>query len=163
MCADVIGLLSGGWRVETPRDCAMPVLLIHVAATLFMVGLIWFVQVVHYPLAGQVGEASFAAYQAAHMARTSWVVGPPMLTELACVGLLVFSPPAGVPVWSVWLGAGLLAVVWGSTALLQVPAHSALLEGSGSVAHLVATNWIRTVAWSLRGLLALAMVAWAAQ
>ncbi|MFT5680341.1 MAG: hypothetical protein ACI8RZ_001247 [Myxococcota bacterium] len=139
----------------------MIVLLTHAAATLFMTGLIWFVQVVHYPLAGMVGEASFSVYQAAHMERTGWVVGPPMLAELACTALLVFSRPAGIPAWSVWLGAGLLLIIWGATALLQVPAHTALLEGGGSVERLVATNWIRTAAWSLRAFLALAMIAWA--
>ena len=116
---------------------------------------------VEVPLAGLVGDESFAAYQAAHMARTAWVVGPPMLTELLCTGLLLLKRPPRVPAWSAWLGAGLLGVVWGSTALLQVPAHSALLEGGGSVEHLVATNWIRTAAWSLRGGLSLVMIAWA--
>ena len=51
--------------------------------------------------------------------------------------------------------------VSGATALLQVPAHSALLQGGGSVEHLVATNWVRTAAWSLRGVLSLVMIAWA--
>ncbi len=36
------------------------VLLAHVAATLFMTGLIRFVQVVHYPLLARVGRGGFA-------------------------------------------------------------------------------------------------------
>jgi hypothetical protein len=36
------------------------VLLAHVATTLFMTGLSWFVQVVHYPLLTQVGRCGFA-------------------------------------------------------------------------------------------------------
>lgn len=138
-------------------------LLVHAGATLFMVGLIWFVQVVHYPLAGRVGEASFVAYQQAHMARTAWVVGPPMLVELAAAGLLVMYHPAGIPGWGPWVGLALLAAVWASTALFQVPLHGALTVGLDTerVARLVGTNWIRTVGWSLRGLLALAFIRWA--
>ncbi|MEC7946303.1 MAG: hypothetical protein VX265_01975 [Myxococcota bacterium] len=141
----------------------LALLLVHAAATWTMVGLIWFVQVVHYPLAGKVGAGSFAAYQQAHMARTSWVVGPPMLIELGATALLLLHRPAGVPAWAPWVGAGLLAAVWGSTALLQVPLHGALTSGLDldRVARLVGTNWIRTACWSLRGLLALGLLAWA--
>jgi hypothetical protein len=49
-------------------------------------------------------------------------------------------------------------VIWLSTALLQVPRHRALEAGFDPAAHraLVATNWIRTVAWTARGFLLLA-------
>ena len=141
----------------------LTLLLTHAAATLYMTGLIWFVQIVHYPLAGQVGDTVFSAYQAGHMSRTAWVVIPPMLTELACAGLLVVARPEGVPAWSVWLGAALLALIWGSTALFQAPTHSALLTGPdpAKLSFLVTSNWLRTVGWSLRGGLAVAMIAWA--
>ena len=38
------------------------VLLANVASTLILVGLIWFVQVVHYPQFERVGSAAFADY-----------------------------------------------------------------------------------------------------
>lgn len=41
-------------------------LITHAAATLWMTGLIWFVQVVHYPLFALVGSTGFAAYESAH-------------------------------------------------------------------------------------------------
>ena len=36
------------------------ILLTQVFATLFMVGLIWFVQIVHYPLYAKVGREQFS-------------------------------------------------------------------------------------------------------
>jgi hypothetical protein len=36
---------------------------IHLAATWFMVGLIWVIQIVHYPLFTSVGSDSFAEYE----------------------------------------------------------------------------------------------------
>ena len=135
-------------------------LLGHLAATLFMTGLIWFVQVVHYPLFAGTGGAEFADYEQRHTGLTTWVVGPPMLVEGATALLLFWYRPAGVAAWQLWAGAALLAVIWLSTALVQVPCHEVLSRGFDSLAHrrLVGTNWMRTAAWSLRGLLALWMV-----
>ena len=140
---------------------AVLVLLIHAAATLFMTGLIWFVQVVHYPLFARVGGGGYRGYQIEHMRRTGWVVGPAMLAELGSGVALVWLRPAAVVDALVWLGLGLLAVIWLSTALVQVPRHDALASGWDERAgrDLVATNWLRTAAWSARGLLVLAMLA----
>jgi hypothetical protein len=138
----------------------MTVLLIHLASTWFMTGLIWFVQVVHYPLFNQVGESVFSRYETIHTQSTTWVVGPVMLAELFSAGWLLWLAPEGIPGWKLWAGAGLLGIVWVSTALLQVPQHGILASGFDQRAYetLVSTNWIRTVGWSLRGLLALWML-----
>ena len=136
-------------------------LLAHLAATLFMVGLIWFIQVVHYPLFARVGEEGFTLYSEAHSRLTSYVVGPPMLLEAATALLLVFRRPDGVPLSLAIVGLALVATVWLSTALLQVPRHTALGSGfnSSQWRGLVGTNWIRTAAWSARGLIVLWMAA----
>ena len=124
------------------------VLLAHAASTLYLVGLIWMVQAVHYPLFAQVGEAQ---------ARISWVVGPPMLVELATAVWLVVRPPPGLPAWAPWLGLLLLALIWLSTAALQVPEHRRLEVGfdPAAVRRLVRSNWLRTALWTARGALAL--------
>ncbi len=132
-------------------------LLAHLAATLYMVGLIWFVQIVHYPLFSLVGRAGFSAYEAAHSRRTPAVVAPAMLVELATGAYLALRPPPGVPRVVLWAGLALNAVIWLSTWLLQVPKHRLLETGFDPAAHraLVGTNWIRTVAWTARGILVL--------
>ncbi|MDJ0868604.1 MAG: hypothetical protein QNK03_21020 [Myxococcota bacterium] len=135
-------------------------LLLNLAATFYMVGLVWFVQRVHYPLFARVGAGDFAAYQDGHLARTGPVVGPAMLLEAGTAVALLAFPPAALAPLVAWLGLGLLLVIWLSTALLQVPRHRDLVTGFDADAHrrLVVTNWVRTVAWSLRGLLLLAAV-----
>ena len=135
-------------------------LLAHAAATVFMVGLIWFVQVVHYPLFADVGREGFAAYHASHSRRTTWVVGPVMAAEALCALLLVARRPPGVPLGLALAGLVLLGVVQAGTAFLAVPRHGVLGGGSDerSYALLVATNWLRTAGWTARGVLALAMV-----
>ena len=133
------------------------VLLLHAAATLYMTGLIWFVQVVHYPLFAAVGREPFAAYEKEHTRLTGWAVTAPMLIELATGGALALWRPAALPAAPVWIGLALLGVIWLSTSLLQMPAHRTLLAGFDARAHrrLVRSNWLRTAAWTTRGALAL--------
>ena len=137
------------------------ILFIHAGATLYMVGLIWFVQVVHYPLFDGVDHGRFAQYERRHTQRTSWVVLPPMVVELACAAALLVLRPDAVPHWMTILGLALVALIWAVTFGLSVPQHHKLLEGFDAQAHrrLVGTNWLRTAAWSLRGGLALWMLA----
>jgi hypothetical protein len=131
-----------------------------IAATLLMTGITWFAQVVHYPLLGLVKGASFQEYQIANMRLTTFVVGPLIGVEGVTAFLLLWQRPQGVLLSQVLTGIGLLAVIWLSTAFLQVPKHNILAHGFDVAAHrvLVISNWIRTVAWSLRSLLVLWMV-----
>lgn len=135
------------------------VLIVHASATLMMTGLIWFVQVVHYPLMARVGHGGFARYESEHTRRTTLVVGPLMLAELLCSIAIAFGPLAvegPIPL----LGLGCLALIWLSTAFLQVPMHRVLERGYDPRAHgrLVRTNWVRTVLWSVRTVLAAALL-----
>ncbi|MCS6776855.1 MAG: hypothetical protein RMJ43_14890 [Chloroherpetonaceae bacterium] len=139
----------------------MLLLLVHLAATLFMTGVIWFVQIVHYPLFGKVGTAGYTEYAAAHSRQTTWVVAPPMLIELITAGLLAVHPPEPIALWQARFGLVLVGIVWISTLFLQVPQHNVLGHGYDPRAHtrLVQSNWVRTVCWTVRSLLVLWMVA----
>ena len=128
--------------------------MIQLAATLFMTGLIWIVQIVHYPLLGQVG-ASFPEVHAEHMRTIGFVVIPVMLAELGTAAINLVERPAFVPPVAAWAGAVLVVVIWASTFAVQVPLHDALGHGLDPEVHqrLVDTNWIRTVLWSARSAL----------
>ncbi len=134
------------------------VLPLHLLATLALVGLIWIVQVVHYPLMAEVREG-FVRYHELHCARIGWLVAPLMGLEALTAMLLLQARPAGVGTGWVWLGLGLVAVIWLATALLSVPEHARLALGydAEAIQRLVRTNWVRTLAWSARGALVLWM------
>lgn len=127
-------------------------LLFQMVTTLALAGLIWTVQIVHYPLFGWVGESGFAAFHAEHSRRIAWLVVPLMAAELGGAVALVAARPTLVPVWAAWLGLVLVGVVWCTTALLSVPQHRRLAGGFEPRAHacLVGSNWIRTAAWTTR-------------
>ena len=125
--------------------------LVHLFATIFMTGLIWLIQVVHYPLMDGVGIDLFTSYEARHTQTISWVVLPMMLIELGTAVLLILNPSVFSIKW-LWIALILLLLIWGSTFFLQVPLHQQLSNNFDVNAHrkLVNSNWIRTILWSCR-------------
>ena len=127
-------------------------IVVHAASTWFMTGLIWFVQVVHYPLFALVGEKSFTRYEKAHARQTTWVVLPVMTLELAS-SVWLWQKLGSFPTL---LGLILVVLIWLSTFLIQTPIHARLSSGFQSRLweSLVKGNWVRTALWSTRGILA---------
>ena len=133
---------------------------IQLFSTLAMVGLIWFVQVVHYPMFENVGANDFGKYSEIHQAKTSFVVIPFMIAEIATAFALLFIKLPGIPSWQWIVAAILLVIVWSSTFFVQVPLHAKLSSGYDltTIRTLVNTNWIRTICWSIRGFMLVGMV-----
>jgi hypothetical protein len=146
--------------IDGMTDIETTLLAVHLAATAGMMGLIWFVQLVHYPLFEAVGPDHFVAYESAHQQRTSWVVGPLMGVEGVSALAIAAALRDEVGFVLAFVGLALLAVIHASTVLLQVPAHRRLSEGyDAEIVHrLVRTNWVRTIGWSLRVVVASALI-----
>lgn len=138
------------------------ILFLHAFSTLCMTGLIWFVQIVHYPLFADVPEDGFAAYERKHQQRTTWVVAPLMFVELGTAGAIAGGFVPGVPQLWAWGGLVLVVSVWAATFLVSVPLHAKLEHGKRAaiIRKLVVTNWIRTALWTARGGLAILMLIW---
>jgi hypothetical protein len=74
---------------ETQREFRLPLLaLVHLVSTWFMVGLIWTIHFVHYPLFSFVGEGEYVAFQAEHVERIGRVLLVPWAIEGVCVAAL---------------------------------------------------------------------------
>ncbi len=129
--------------------------IVNLIATWYMVGLIWMVQIVHYNMFDRVGVEQFQQYEADHNRLITPIVGVPMLFELATAVLLLVSAPDSFPRWAAIVGLVLIALIWLSTVLLQIPCHNQLLNGfdESTYRRLVSSNWIRTVLWTSRGVL----------
>lgn len=136
-------------------------LLVQLGTTLPLVGLIWLVQVVSYPLFLRVGEASFVPYHAAHARHINVVVGPLMMAELIGALAWIALPTDDAPTWVRVVGASLVLLTWIVTFALAVPRHEVLGRGfdGAVIASLVSVNWLRTAAWTARGALVLWTVA----
>ena len=122
----------------------------HMASTFFLCGLIWCIQVVHYPSFRFVHPDRFVEFERFHTRAITWIVGPAMLLEITTAVVLLGSLSPG---WGA-LNIASVGAIWISTALLSVPCHTALAKGLDVeiIDKLVQTNWPRTVLWSLRAM-----------
>lgn len=121
---------------------------------LAMAGLIWTVQLVVYPAFLHITPAQFTAAHAAHTRRISFIVGPLLLLEWAATIGWLLSSGVQRAAWQ-WGVVGCVATAFLSTALLQVPLHRRLSRGWNErlVHRLIHSNWIRTLAWTLKAML----------
>jgi hypothetical protein len=83
-----------------------------------------------------------------------------MAVEGVCVLAFLLAPPTGLAWWLPWAGAGAEAVAIGTTVLISAPLHERLNAhfDAATLHRLIATNWLRTVAWTARAGLAIAML-----
>jgi hypothetical protein len=126
------------------------ILLLCLASTLFMTGVIAFVDRVHYPLFENVGIEGFRKYHREHTRRTTYVVIAPMVVELLASVWLVIRVPKGVSPALMVAGLALAVGTWGVTFLGSVPMHDRLANGFDTAAHrtLVRTNALRAICWA---------------
>ena len=128
-------------------------LVIHLIATSIMVGVIWVIQLVHYPSFHFIELKQYTTFQKFHMSRISFVVIPAMLTELFTLILIIISTD---PIDTLLTVSGLLLVlIWLMTAVFFSGVHQKLTLGYNKtvVDNLVTLNWFRTLLWTLRFLL----------
>jgi hypothetical protein len=134
----------------------MALLLANAAAACALTGLIWTIQVVHYPLFACVGEAEWTAYERAHQQRITVVVAPLMLANVALAVAVVLDAATALR----WANLALAAAVFAATWLVYSPLHGRLSSAHDRVAidRLVTLNWWRTAAWTAQALVALALI-----
>lgn len=115
--------------------------------------LIWVIQVVHYPSFRFVDESRFSSFHSFHSKSISYLVMPLMILELIVTATLVFKSPANLFILTSSL---MLAFIWLSTFLLSVPCHNLLRQKHDPkiIEKLIKTNWIRTILWTTKMILA---------
>ena len=125
---------------------------IHFISTIFMTGVIWIVQLVHYPAFQYVEEKKFVDFEKFHTFNISLIVLPMMIIELLSgISIIIFY-------WSFYYKAGfisnliILFITWLITFTISVPLHNKLGKGKDVkfINRLTQTNWLRTTAWSVR-------------
>jgi Na+/H+-dicarboxylate symporter len=128
-------------------------ILLNQISSLVLVGLIWTIQIVHYPLFAKVGEQNFFEYHSIHSNLISILVIPLMFFEL---GSSIYLASETKSIKQI-LGLVFVLVVWASTFFIQVPIHNELNKKFDLelIEKLVNTNWIRTFFWTAKGFLIL--------
>ncbi|QHT65418.1 hypothetical protein GXP67_01370 [Rhodocytophaga rosea] len=136
----------------------MLLLVLNLVVSAVLTGLIWFVQIVHYPLFLKIPATAFKDFQMQHMHTTTQVVSVPMLVELLLsIGLLTATYP-GKSTFTHYCVFVCIVIIWLVTFFISVPIHNQLVllgYNESLIKQLVTTNWLRTFAWTLRTLLLL--------
>jgi hypothetical protein len=134
---------------------------IYCAATYSMTGLIWLVQLVHYPTYRFIEEKEFAKFQKFHVRTITFIVGPVMMLELFSIslllgiGLLTSEETLMIKITEIWIQFILTFVIWISTVIFSIPLHHLLEQKKDLtiIRRLVLTNWPRTIFWSIKSVL----------
>ena len=129
------------------------VLLGHLIFTSIMTGVIWVIQIVHYPSFHFIEKELYTAFQKFHMNKISIIVIPIMLAELI-TGMMLFLDKSSKSPFLI-VSFVILVLIWLITGVFFTKAHNELMTGYQElvVNQLVAINWIRTLLWTLRLLL----------
>jgi len=129
------------------------VLLGHLIFTSIMTGVIWVIQIVHYPSFHFIEKELYTAFQKFHMNKISIIVMPIMLAELITGIMLFLDKSSKSPFLTISII--ILVLIWLITGVFFTKAHNELIAGYQElvVNQLVAMNWIRTLLWTLRLLL----------
>jgi len=130
---------------------------LHATATAVMLGVVWYAQLIRYPSFNQIPADQFAQFHRRYTTRIGFIVAPAMIVELWSGFYLLFIT-SGMSRILIGFSLFILALIWISTAFVQVPCHNSLSRGFQVITHrrLVATNWYRTIGWTLRAVLIIA-------
>ena len=125
-------------------------LAMHLALASIMVGVIWVIQLVHYPSFRFTDREKYVSFQIFHMRNISFIVVPVMILEFLSGLLLVLYHSNHE--YLLRISFILLLIIWLVTALFFAQIHQKLSKGYDEtlVRNLVSLNWIRTLLWTIR-------------
>lgn len=120
-------------------------------STFSLLGLIWTIQLVHYPSFRYVSNSKFTEFTTFHARSISFIVLPLMIIELVVAIGLSFLLQDSFS----YIKLALVLCIWGSTFALSVPRHNQLQKRRDEkvIESLILTNWPRTILWSVKSLL----------
>jgi len=122
------------------------------SSCLFMTGVIWLIQLVHYPSFHYIHLKKFKSFCNFHQKSITYIVFPAMLIELiSSIALLLHNSSSLL----LWVNLISVSATWFFTIFFSMPLHSKLLEHKSKevINKLIYTNWPRTITWSFRSLL----------
>ncbi|MEL6143333.1 MAG: hypothetical protein AAFU67_17150 [Bacteroidota bacterium] len=120
---------------------------LNLAVTCALFGLIWTIQLVHYPSFRYVTD--FSTFHPHHTASITLVVGPLMLAEIALAAIAVVQSSFN---WQWLVLLGIVLVIWGLTFFWAVPLHEKLAveRTEKDIEALIMANWPRTILWTIK-------------
>ncbi len=142
-------------------DLAHWLLLLWTGIIFYVLGGIWFVQIIVYPLFAKVGANEYVSYHKFYSSRIPLPVILPGFASFLIPVALVFFGPDSVPAWMTLANAACGFVGLAVTVVLEIPRHARLERGGKQdkvIRELVRYNWPRTLSITGSALLTLLML-----
>ena len=127
----------------------------------YVLGEIWFGQIVVYPLFGKVGPNEYVAYHRFYSSRIPLPVIVPGFASFLLPVVLVFLRPDSVPLSLALANAACGLIGLYVTVVLEIPRHARLEKGGKQedvIRELIRYNWPRTLSITGSALLTLLML-----
>jgi hypothetical protein len=137
-------------------------LLLWSALSFWVLGQIWFVQIVVYPLFARVGPAEYIDYHHFYSRHIPLpIILPGFASFLLPIALAFLGPD--VPIWmtAANIATGIVGLL--VTVLLEIPRHGRLEKGGKNdttISELIRYNWPRTASITLQAAVTVAMLVW---
>ncbi len=128
------------------------VFIIHCIATFIMVGVIWVIQLVHYPSFYFIEKKKYQSFQKFHMRNISYIVMPMMIIELFTGFILIVNFNNFKGYYNFNISLFFLLCTWAITGIIFTKLHNELLKGYDKliIKKIIKWNWIRTIFWTFR-------------
>lgn len=141
-------------------DTSGLLLMLWAALVFWVLGQIWLVQIVVYPLFAQVGEREYVGYHRFYSRRIPLpVIIPGFASFLLPVPVALYGPV--VPYWmsAANIAVGVVGLL--VTVLLEIPRHARLEKGGKdgtTIAELIRYNWPRTLSITAQAVITFLML-----
>ena len=139
------------------------IFLFNLVLSFIALGLIWTIQLVHYPSMKYIPKDRFPEYHNFHSIRISILAIPLMFAELFTSIILLYQNLNNAIQTIFIVNLILVLMIWLSTFLIQVPLHNVLSKEKNTekLSKLIFSNWIRTILWTARSILMILFLAFA--
>ncbi len=125
------------------------ILKLHIFLSFVLTGVIWIVQLVHYPSFHYIESTNFREFEKFHIFRTSILLGPLMILELL-TGAILLTGSSFLPGYILWINFIFMTLIWLITLLWSLPLHKKLNKGKDRdlINNLILSNWPRAFLWT---------------
>ncbi|MDX2247790.1 MAG: hypothetical protein SF052_13480 [Bacteroidia bacterium] len=130
---------------------AIVLLLTCLSLNLYLTGITWFLQLIHFPLFESVGTNQFHDYHRKFFQKKQFLVLIPTILATLAAFILLWIQPWGTNMVFVKINLGMILAAQAATVILVEPIHKVLSSHGYSdkaIRHLTRVNWIPTFAWT---------------
>lgn len=127
-------------------------LLFNLISTLLIAGILWFVQLVHYPLFNEMPAKNMVNYGYYHMQKISGIINLLFIIDFITIVFLLLLVNSDLSATLMLINISIFLFIVILTRITFLPIYQQISKNPNSIliTKLINLNWIRTLVWSLK-------------